>query len=67
MNLQPTSRAVNPAKGDRDAAAWRPRKPFQCAYATRYITVKAKYTLPVDWSEKVALADMLHTCPAGPA
>lgn len=67
MNLQPTSRAVNSAKSDRDAAAWRPRKPFQCAYATRYIAVKAKYTLPVDRSEKAALTDMLHTCQAGPA
>lgn len=66
LNLQPTSRAVNSAKSDRDAAAWRPRKPFQCAYATRYIEVKAKYRLPVDRSEKASLTDMLTTCPAGP-
>lgn len=66
VNLQPTSRAGNSAKSDRDGAAWRPERPFQCAYATRYIKVKAKYTLPVDRSEKAALTDMLTTCPAGP-
>ena len=61
-NLQPTSRAVNSAKSDRDAAAWRPKKPFQCAYATRYIRVKVRYELPVDRAEKAALRDMLATC-----
>lgn len=67
LNLQPTSRAVNSAKSDRDAAAWRPKKPFQCAYATRYVEVKVKYTLPVDRAEKAALTDMLNTCQSGPA
>lgn len=67
MNLQPTSRAVNSAKSDRDAAAWRPKKPYQCSYATRYIRVKAKYALPVNRSEKAALTDMLTTCRKEPA
>ncbi len=38
-NLQPTSRASNLAKSDHDASAWQPRAPYQCAYATRYVTV----------------------------
>lgn len=62
-NLQPTSRAANSAKSDNDAAAWRPKSPYQCAYATRYVQVKAEYQLPVDRSEKVALQDMLDRCP----
>jgi hypothetical protein len=63
-NLQPTSRSSNLAKSDRDAAAWRPTAPFQCAYATRYVRVKATYALAVDRSEKMALVDMLTTCPS---
>jgi hypothetical protein len=62
LNLQPTSRATNSAKSDRDAAAWRPKKRFQCAYAVRYIAVKVKYELPVDRPEKAALRDMLGSC-----
>lgn len=62
-NLQPTSRAANAAKSDNDAAAWRPKKPYQCAYATRYVRVKAAYQLPVGRSEKAALQDMLDRCP----
>ena len=62
-NLQPTSRAANAAKSDNDAAAWRPKKPLQCAYDTRYVQVKAEYQLPVDRSEKAALQDMLNRCP----
>lgn len=65
-NLQPTSRAVNSAKSDNDAAAWRPKKPFQCAYAGRYIAVKVEYRLPVDRSERAALREMLATCSGGP-
>jgi hypothetical protein len=61
-NLQPTSRSVNSAKGDKDAAAWRPKRAFQCTYATRYIQIKLRYDLPVDRSEKSALKDMIHTC-----
>ena len=61
-NLQPTSRTVNSAKSD-NAAAWRPKKPFQCAYATRYVQVKVEYQLPIDRSEKAALENMLDRCP----
>lgn len=61
-NLLPTSRAVNSAKSDKDAAGWRPKRPFQCAYATRYIAVKVKYALPVDQQERAALRQMLANC-----
>lgn len=61
-NLEPTSRTVNSAKSDSDAAGWRPKGPFQCAYASRYIAVKVEYSLPVDRSEKAALQQMLDNC-----
>lgn len=62
QNLQPTSRSANASKGDRDAAAWRPRHPYQCAYATVYVQIKAKYRLPVDRPERNALDEMLDRC-----
>ena len=61
-NLQPTARSTNLSKSDRDPAAWKPAQAFQCDYAVRYITVKSKYALPVDTSEKEALTDMLDNC-----
>lgn len=53
---------TNAAKGDDDPAAWRPRLEFQCAYARRWITVKARYSLMVDPPEKGALGEMLGSC-----
>jgi hypothetical protein len=53
---------ANAAKGADDPAAWRPRQDFQCAYARRWITVKARWGLTVDPSEVAALADMLGHC-----
>ena len=61
-NLQPTARSTNSSKSDHDPAAWRPKRPFQCDYATRYIQVKAKYSLPVNESEKQSLTEMLSSC-----
>ncbi len=54
---------TNAAKGADDPAAWRPPKPFQCAYATHWIDVKHRWELAVDASESRALAQMLATCP----
>ena len=62
-NLQPTSEAVNIAKGDRDPATWRPDAAEQCDYARRYIQVKAEYRLSVDIAERQALDEMLNQCP----
>jgi len=53
---------TNASKGDDDPAAWRPRKAYQCAYARRWITLKATWQLEVDVSEERALAEMLGTC-----
>ena len=61
-NLIPTTAHVNASKGGKDAASWRPPKRGQCEFAHRYITVKARYQLAVDTSEKAALQEMLATC-----
>lgn len=54
---------TNMGKGDDDPAAWRPRKSYQCRYATRWIGVKDKWALSVDPSEAAALTEMLGYCP----
>ena len=64
-NLVPTSAKVNSSKGGLDAAGWRPPKVGQCGFATRYVTIKARYQLGVDVSEKAALRQMLATCTTG--
>ncbi|UDY24162.1 HNH endonuclease family protein [Nocardioides sp. Kera G14] len=53
---------ANMSKGDGDSAAWRPRKDYQCLYATRWIAVKTTWKLAIDLSEKEALAQMLTYC-----
>lgn len=53
---------TNASKGDGDPAAWRPRKGYQCTYAIRWITVKARWHLTVDPSERRALGEMLDFC-----
>lgn len=63
LNLTPTTAEVNQAKGDQDPASWNPPSAGRCAYATRYISVKARYALPVDRLEKVGLKRLLASCP----
>ena len=53
---------TNASKGDGDPAAWRPRKGYQCTYAIRWITVKDRWHLTVDPSERRALGEMLDLC-----
>jgi hypothetical protein len=53
---------TNASKGDGDPAAWRPRKSYQCTYAIRWITVKDRWHLTVDPSERRALGEMLDFC-----
>ncbi|MBC9225612.1 HNH endonuclease [Aeromicrobium sp. zg-636] len=53
---------TNASKGSGDPAAWRPKGPFQCAYATHWIDVKHRWQLAVDRSEARALTEMLATC-----
>jgi hypothetical protein len=61
-NLLAVDGPTNESKGDDDPAAWRPRKGFQCAYAVRWIHVKARWGLTVDTSEVRALHEMLDYC-----
>ncbi|GAA3530862.1 hypothetical protein GCM10022196_08690 [Aeromicrobium flavum] len=54
---------TNASKGSGDPAAWKPRKAFQCTYATHWIDVKHRWGLAVDISEATALTEMLQRCP----
>lgn len=60
--LVASSGPVNASKGASDPAAWRPKKAYQCSYASRWIQVKHRWGLAVDDSESRALAEMLGTC-----
>lgn len=53
---------TNASKGADDPAAWRPKQAHQCAYAVRWIIVKAEWDLGVDASERRALTEMLDLC-----
>jgi hypothetical protein len=53
---------TNMSKGDGDPASWRPRQGYQCTYARRWISVKARYGLAVDPAERAALRQMLALC-----
>lgn len=58
------SASSNRAKGDQDPSKWKPsNRDFWCTYAQDWITVKAFWRLTVTAAEKVALSDMLGTCP----
>ena len=61
-DLVAASGPVNASKGSSDPAAWRPRKPYQCAYAARWIAIKHRWRLAVDPSEVAALEEMLGAC-----
>jgi hypothetical protein len=61
-DLVAASGPVNASKGSSDPAAWRPKKRYQCGYATRWIQIKARWRLAVDPSEVAALEEMLGTC-----
>ena len=64
LNLTATTAKINSAKSDHDPASWTPPKAGRCDYATRYISVKARYRLSVDRSEKKALGRLLNACPS---
>lgn len=63
-NLLAVDGPTNSAKGDDDPAAWKPRKAYQCDYATRWITIKHEWDLSADQPEIDALHDLLDTCDA---
>ncbi len=57
---------ANQSKGDKGPEAWKPPNEAEwCAYAVRWIGIKAKYDLSVNEQEKVALVEMLDTCEGG--
>lgn len=62
-NLVPTLASRNSSKGDRDAAAWRPKKAKQCTFGQLIIDTKYTWNLSIDPSEKKALNELLSTCP----
>lgn len=62
-NLLAVQGRLNLQKGDGDAATWLPPlKSIRCAYVTKQIIVKAKYSLWVTPSEKVAMKNTLAKC-----
>jgi hypothetical protein len=61
-NLMPVARAVNRAKGDKNAAEWLPPNPrtdFRPRFVAMQITVKAAYRLSVTESELAAMRAVL--------
>ena len=55
---------VNAAKGDRDPAQWLPpRAATSCSYAVHWVTVKYRWRLSIDATERAALSSILTgTC-----
>ena len=62
-NLLAVQGRLNSQKGDGDAATWLPPlKSIRCAYVTKQIIVKAKYSLWVTAPEKAAMLAVLSKC-----
>lgn len=66
--LLTTSATSNRSKGDKTPDQWRPNnQDYWCAYATKWVSIKLKYTLTITTGERDALGQMLETCTtAGP-
>ena len=63
IELVAASASSNNAKSDSPPNEWRPpRTESWCAYADRWVTVKATYGLTVTTEERDALGQMLDTC-----
>lgn len=63
LELVAASRAANQAKGDDGPSQWiPPARSYRCDYAARFVSVLAKYELPVVESDARALFSLLgHT------
>ena len=62
-SLQAITLSVNRSKGDSDVAEWLPRSSLQCAYVQRWMAVKYRWSLTVDYLEGLAIEDVLDgTC-----
>ncbi|WP_367131535.1 HNH endonuclease family protein [Saccharothrix sp. HUAS TT1] len=63
LQLIAVTASSNRAKGDQDAAKWKPAvEAYWCTYARAVVSVKTLYALTVDEAERDALAAMLKTC-----
>ncbi len=63
LQLIAVTASSNRAKGDQDAAKWKPPvESYWCTYARAVVSVKTLYALTVDEAERDALAAMLKTC-----
>jgi len=64
LNLVAVDGPTNSAKGDDSADWWLPpRRKVWCWYVSRQVSVKADYKLWVTPDEKVAMKQVLTTCP----
>jgi hypothetical protein len=64
LELLAVDGSINESKGDGDAATWLPpSKTYRCAYVSRQIAVKVKYSLWVTKAEKAAMERVLGNCP----
>ncbi|MCX5016381.1 HNH endonuclease family protein [Streptomyces sp. NBC_00555] len=62
--LLAVDKQTNYEKSSKTADKWKPPlKTYWCEYARRYTGIKAKYRLSVTAPEKLALQEMLGTCP----
>ena len=62
-SLQAISLSVNRSKGDKDVGEWLPRSSTQCAYVQRWMAVKYRWSLSIDFLESSAIEDVLAgTC-----
>ncbi|NNH71055.1 HNH endonuclease [Nocardia uniformis] len=61
-NLLAVQKQANQDKGAKTPDQWKPRQEYWCDYARRWISVKSRYDLTVQPTEKSALTDMLDTC-----
>lgn len=63
LQLIAVTATSNRAKGDQDAAKWKPSvESYWCTYARAVVSVKTLYALTVDEAERDALAGLLKTC-----
>jgi hypothetical protein len=64
LNLVAVDGPTNAAKGDDDAAWWLPpRRKVWCWYVAHQVSIKYEYGLWVTPDEKVAMTEVLTTCP----
>lgn len=63
-NLIAVDGSSNQSKSDKGPSAWKPRRPYQCAYGVRYLRAATKYALPISSADKTALTGMLDGCPS---